>query len=85
MNWLDRIMGKKESSSEVAKNRLKMVLTHDRANISPGLIELIKDDIIKVIAQHLAIDPDTVEVNLTQTSSERRLVAEIPLQPNGRK
>ncbi|MCA9939013.1 MAG: cell division topological specificity factor MinE [Anaerolineales bacterium] len=79
MSWISRLLGKEEKSSAVAKNRLKMVLQHDRNDISPGLIELIKDDIIQVIARHLAIEPDKVEVNLTQTATESRLVAEIPL------
>lgn len=81
MNWFTRLFSREENSSSVAKTRLKMVLQHDRNDISPGLIELIKDDIIKVIARHLAIDPSKVEVNLTQTTTESRLVAEIPLEP----
>ena len=85
MGWLDRLLGREEKSSEVAKSRLQMVLTHDRSDISPGLIEQIKDDIIEVIAQRLEIDPDNVVVNLTTTSKESRLVAEIPLQKNGRR
>jgi cell division topological specificity factor len=84
MSWLNKLFGKKESSSNVAKNRLKMVLTHDRSQLSPGLVELIKDDIIAVIAKHLAVDPSEVEVNLTRTSAESRLVAEVPL-PTRRK
>lgn len=85
MNWLDRLLGREERSSSVAKTRLQMVLTHDRSDISPGLVEQIKDDIIEVIARHLAIDPDQVVVNLTRNAKESRLVAEIPLQDNGRR
>lgn len=85
MGWLDRIFKPKEKSGAVAKTRLQMVLTNDRSNVSPGLLEEIKDDIIEVIAKRLAIDPDNVIVNLSQTNRESRLVAEIPLQANGRK
>lgn len=86
MSWLNKIFGsKEESSSNTAKARLQMVLTHDRSDISPGLLELIKNDIVAVIAQHLAIDPDSVEVNLDQTATQSRLVAQIPLQPQSRK
>ncbi|RMG95580.1 MAG: cell division topological specificity factor MinE [Chloroflexi bacterium] len=85
MSWLSRIFGKKESSGAVAKQRLQMVLIHDRSDISPGLLEQIKDDIIEVIARHLTIDPESVVVNLAQSSRESRLVAEIPLQLNGRR
>jgi cell division topological specificity factor len=85
MGWLDKIFKPQEKSGAVAKTRLQMVLTNDRSNVSPGLLEEIKDDIIEVIAKRLAIDPDNVIVNLTQTNRESRLVAEIPLQANGRK
>jgi cell division topological specificity factor len=80
MNWLNRLLGKKETSSSVAKQRLQMVLIHDRSDISPGIIEQIKDEIIEVIARRLSIDSENVVVNLTQSASESRLVAEIPLQ-----
>ena len=85
MSWLNRLFGKTETSSSVAKQRLQMVLIHDRNDISPGLLEQIKDDIIEVITQRLKIDPDNVVVNLEQTMNQSRLVAEVPLlQRNGR-
>jgi cell division topological specificity factor len=84
MSWLNRFFGQKEKSGAVAKNRLQMVLIHDRSNVTPGLLEQIKDDIIGVIAQRLEIDPENVVVNLAHTAQESRLVAEIPLA-NGRR
>lgn len=85
MSWLSRLFRQQEKSGLVAKQRLQMVLIHDRSEVSPGLLEQIKDDIIKVIAERLTIDPDNVEVNLTQSARESRLVAEIPLiSSNGR-
>jgi cell division topological specificity factor len=85
MSWLNRLLGREEKSASAAKSRLQMVLTHDRADISPGLIEEIKDDIIAIIAKRLTIDPEHVVVNLTRTQKESRLVAEIPIQPNSRR
>jgi cell division topological specificity factor len=86
MNWFERLLGKQEKSGATAKQRLQMVLIHDRADISPGLLEQIKDDIIEVITKRLEINPESVVVNLDQTTRESRLVAEIPLlQPNGRR
>ena len=79
MSWLDRLLGKNETSGQTAKQRLQMVLIHDRADLPPGLLELIKDDIIQVIAKHTAIDTDKVVVHLEQNTQENRLVAEIPL------
>ena len=85
MSWLSRLFGSEEKSGSVAKTRLQMVLTHDRSSISPGLLEEIKDDIIEVIAKRLDIDPDNVVVNLDTNRQQSRLVAEIPIQPNGRR
>lgn len=84
MGWLDKFFTSKPKSGSVAKDRLQMVLIHDRSNVTPGLLAEIKDEIISVIAKHLAIDPDAVEVSLTQEERESVLVAEIPLVKNGR-
>lgn len=84
MGWLDRLLRNKEKSGAVAKQRLQMVLIHDRSDVSPGLLEEIKDDIIEVITRRLEIDSDNVVINLTQEGRESVLVAEVPLQVNGR-
>ena len=85
MSWMDKIFGNKEKSGATAKKRLQMVLIHDRSEISPGLVQLIRDDIIEVIARRLEIDPDTVEVNINSTERESFLVAEVPLLQATRK
>lgn len=80
MDILRKLIGRsKPSSSDVAKRRLQLVLVHDRANISPGLLEMIKDEIIGVISRHIDIDRNGVEINFSQKGRETRLVADIPL------
>lgn len=80
MNFWKRLFGQREPTSrEIAKERLQLALTVDRARISPHLLETMKDEIIAVISQHVDIDPDGVVVSLTQQRSDHRLVAEIPL------
>lgn len=79
MSWLDRLLGRSETSGQVAKQRLQMVLIHDRADLPPGLLAEIKDEIIQVIARHTAVDTDKVVVHLEQDTQENRLIAEIPL------
>ena len=67
-------------SGQNAAQRLRLVLTHDRANISPGMLEMLKDEIINVISKHLDIDTDKVQVDFTEDHRETRLIADIPLQ-----
>jgi cell division topological specificity factor len=79
MNWLKLFKRRKNSDQEIAAQRLRLVLAHDRANLSPGMLDMLKDEIIAVISRHLEIDADKVEVNFTEDQREMRLVADIPL------
>ena len=76
----DFLRGHREPTSrDVAKQRLKVVLVQDRSNISPGLLEVLKDEMIVVISKHLEVDRAGVRVTLSQSRSESKLVADIPL------
>ena len=74
------------TSKNVAKERLKLVLVHDRIDCSPQLLEAIKDDILKVISSYAEIDEDVLEIKMSKTRSETddkpvsALVANIPLK-----
>jgi cell division topological specificity factor len=80
MGFLQRLFGRREpSSGRIAKERLRLVLTQDRAGISPALLDTLKDEIIAVISRHVAVDVDGVQVTVTQSGHESSLVADIPL------
>ena len=81
MKFFERLRGRRyePSSGEVAKERLRLVLAHDRTSISPALLNTLKDEIISVISRHVAIDADSVQVTFSQSARESRLVADIPL------
>ena len=70
---------KEPASRDVAKQRLQLVLVHDRANISPGLLETLKEEIIDVISKRVEIDGAATQISFTQTRTESKLVADIPL------
>ena len=71
--------GRSESSSEQAHKRLKFVLIHDRANVSPEVMEHIKNDIIKVISNYMEIDQKAMEISLENDQDAVALVANIPV------
>lgn len=79
-----RAKPKPASSREIAKERLQLVLVHDRTQISPQLLQTLKDEIIAVISKHVAIDRDGVEITFTQNRRESRLQADIPLDRKAR-
>ncbi|MDT8899163.1 MAG: cell division topological specificity factor MinE [Thermanaerothrix sp.] len=80
-NWLEQLLGKKSKSADQAKERLKLVLIHDRTDLSPAVLESLKNELLAVISRHVEIDPGAVVINLTQDGREQRLVADIPLRP----
>ena len=82
-----KLFGRTEKKSKnVAKERLKLVLINDRANVSPRFLEMIKDDIVKVISNYAIINEDGLDIKLTKTRSNKdnktisALVANIPIE-----
>ena len=77
---------KKKNSGDIAKDRLKLLLVSDRANCSPEVMEKIKNDIIKVISKYMEIDPEGLDIQITQTESDTNngsvpaLYANIPIK-----
>jgi cell division topological specificity factor len=76
-------MGKK--SAKNAKERLQLVLIHDRTDLSPVVLEALKDDLIQTISRHISIDPDSVRIEFEHEGRSQRLVADIPLRVNPRR
>jgi cell division topological specificity factor len=83
---LTKLFGRSKQSKEVAKDRLKLVLIHDRANVSPQFLEMVKGEIIKVIQNYMDIDEGALDIQMTRTKSEDgegfvpALVANIPIK-----
>jgi cell division topological specificity factor len=80
------VFNKKSASKDVAKDRLKLVLVHDRVNCSTQVLEMLKTDIIRVISNYMEIDEDELDINITETMSEEKgvnvpmLYANIPIK-----
>jgi cell division topological specificity factor len=84
-SFLDRLFGRDRSANQ-AKERLKLVLIHDRTDLTPGQMQLLKDELIAVISRYVEIDSDAVRIDMEQDGREQRLLADIPLkQPSRRR
>ena len=74
---------KKKNSADEARDRLKLLLVSDRSNCSPETMELIKNDIIKVISKYMEIHPQGLDIQITQNDEEHSgpaLFANIPIR-----
>ena len=78
---LMKIFGKSEKpSGKIAKDRLRVVLIHDRASVSPELMERLKNDIIQVISHYMDVKTNGIEISLANDDDSVALVANIPVK-----
>lgn len=85
MSFLQNLFGKQQKSASAAKERLQLVLVHDRADLTPARLESLKDEMIDLISRYVNIDRGSVEIALTKDRNEQRLVADIPLAQDRRR
>lgn len=62
-----------------AVKRLRMVLLHDRTNLSPGTLDSIRSDILTVISKYIEVDQETLDLHLEQDDNRIALVANIAM------
>lgn len=85
MNWFKDLFSAKATSKDVARDRLKLVLMQDRVNCSPDLLEMIKNDIMGVLAKYVDIGDVDLDMKITQEMSDTNepvsvLFANIPIK-----
>ncbi len=68
-----------EASKSVAKERLRLVLVHDRMDISEQTMNNLREDLIEVIGRYMEIDKEALEVSLTREDEGVALIANIPV------
>lgn len=81
LDLLARLFGKDSTSSkDIARERLRLVLVHDRTAISPEFINSLKEDLVRVIQKYMDIDLESLLVNIEGEDNSVALVANIPIK-----
>jgi cell division topological specificity factor len=75
----------RHQSADEAKERLKLVLIHDRTDLSQEELSIMKNELLAVISRHVEIDPDAVKISMRQEGREQKLTADIPLKTTHRR
>lgn len=84
MAWYSKVFGK-TATKDIAKERLKLVLFHDRSDLSPQLLEQLKNEMIAVLSKYIEIDENGTDVEITRVQDEiedetiSALIANIPI------
>jgi cell division topological specificity factor len=68
------------ASKDIAKERLQLVLIHDRIGVSREVIESMESELIGVISKYLEIDEEGLDIDLKKRDESMALVANIPVK-----
>lgn len=77
---------RKSNSGEIARKRLAALLISDQAQVTPGLVEMIREDMIGVLSRYAEFDSEQLEFRLIQTELHGKeepvpaLAARIPIR-----
>ncbi|HEX6778842.1 MAG TPA: cell division topological specificity factor MinE [Ktedonobacterales bacterium] len=84
MGFFDKLFGRNKpaapSAGEMARERLTLMLVHDRLKLTPDLLDRIKEELLAVISKYVEIDETGVDVELTHSEHSDKLVARMPVR-----
>ncbi len=80
LDFIMKLFRGSDNSKDQAKERLRLVLVHDRASLSPGLLESLRGDLIEVLSKYMEIDEPGLEVDFDRSEDAVALVANIPVK-----
>ena len=80
---INKLLGRETSSANTARERLQLVLAHDRVDMSSlttDLLDKMRKEILDVVAKYVEIDFDEVAVSLETEDRMTALVANLPIK-----
>lgn len=85
MDFLNRVFsGNKPTPKDVAKDRLKLILIHDRGELSNEILDKIKAELLEVLAKYIEINDEDVDLTVTSPGAMEgeapALIANIPIK-----
>ena len=73
------LFGRKKSKDHL-KERLKLVLSYDRAKLTPGKMEELKHELLQVISKYFPAEESEYDVTVEQQGDRMVFVANLPMQ-----
>jgi cell division topological specificity factor MinE len=79
---LDRLFPNRTTtpSGDKVKQRLKFILAHDRAALTPQMFEQMRKEIMLVVSKYVELDEDSLDIRLESDSRNTMVVANLPIR-----
>ncbi|HLO94214.1 MAG TPA: cell division topological specificity factor MinE [Burkholderiaceae bacterium] len=86
MGFLSFFIGEKKSTASVAKERLQLILAHERngRSASPDYLPQLQRELVAVISKYVSINPDDIKVHMERQDNLEVLEVKIELPEPGR-
>jgi cell division topological specificity factor len=79
-DFIDKLLRRQPASATTAKERLQLVLAHDRSDLNPELLEQMRKEILEVVSRYVEIDLSEGDVSLETEDRVTALVANLPIR-----
>ncbi len=81
MSFLSFLLGEKKTSAHVARERLQIILAHERGagTTSPDYLPQLQKELVAVISKYVNINPDDIKVSLDRQDSLEVLEVKIEM------
>ena len=80
LDYINRLLGRQKPSGTTARERLQLVLAHDRSDLNPELLEQMRREILAVVQRYVEIDLDSCDVSLETEDRVTALLANLPIK-----